>query len=74
VFCTICRCDLRIADTCRDDIKKAKSAAEISAANIRKTLLKLREKAYWPMQLLKKHVATKKHVIAATANPKRPSR
>jgi len=38
-----------------DDIKNAKSsAAEISAANIHKNLLKLREKAY----LCKKHVLT----------------
>jgi len=40
VFCTICRCDLRIAHGFRVDIKMAKfSAAEISAANIHKNLL-----------------------------------
>jgi len=53
IFCTICRCDLCIAHGGRDDIKKAKSATEISAANIRKDLLTLREKAYYPVQLSK---------------------
>jgi len=48
----ICRCDLGIAQSGRDDIKKAKSSAvEISAANIHKNLLKLPEKACRPMQL-----------------------
>ena len=61
----IFRCDLGIAHGDRDDIKKVKSAAEISAANMRENLLKLRGKA-----TLKKHACTKKHVVAATANPK----
>jgi len=53
VFCTICHCDLGIAQGGRDDIKKAKSAVEISQANICENLLKLWEKAFWPMQLCK---------------------
>jgi len=61
-ICMICRCDLSgpIALGSRADIKKAKSsAAEISTANICENLLKLLEN-------FKKHVVTKKHVIAAT--------
>jgi len=49
VFCMICCCDLGIAHGFHVDIKKAKfSAAEISAANIHKNLLKLQEKLTGP--------------------------
>jgi len=37
----------RIAGGGRDDIKKAKSASEFSAANMRENLLKLRENQLW---------------------------
>jgi len=43
---------------------------EISAANICKNLLKLWGKSLRAHATLKKHVGTKRHVIAAKANPK----